>query len=407
MSIKRDILNPLLSKYESSVHFRNEAKVNRRVVLQLRQPLYDFENPTNKLAVHRVIDDLNKKGIIRVHWVQGEEGNIIQQVELDLDNVHQAYKEINRKPKHNLLREAIEDLQQFTKTSHQWLNSFATQQIENIGNRHSLPQLVPEDRHQRQHMLKCLCAIAQSDGEEMLERVFSKRTFGDSKYFEQNLRANIASILKGWLFQDAELSTNEALQQAGLHRSSDELLFCGAFQVQFRGRAIDFGDFIHGSAMKSRMVKEMNVTGFQGEEVVTIENKASYREFCDQMDLRKTTAVYLGGFPGPAKRTFLNKLYSFAHEHQLCIKFRHWGDIDLGGFRIFVATKQAVPTLEPFLMDKETLLKYKNHGQRLTKAYRRKLTALLKDESYQLFWDTIEEMLAEDIRLEQEAVLLE
>lgn len=404
MSIKASILNPLLDKYETSAHFRNEARVNRRIVFPLKPPLYDIEKPATKLAVHQAIEELTKKELIHVHWLKGEEGNIIRQVQLNLDNVRQAYKEIRRSPKQDLLQQAKQDLQRLAKSHHQWLQEFASQCIAYIDEKHHLPRLVPEHPSHRQNLLTCLNAVANLDNEEMLERVFSKRVCKDSKYFEQHLRTSIAGILKRWLYKDASLDTDEALQQAGLYKSSDELLFTGAIEVTFRGKNIDFGDFVYGTAINSRMVNELEVTGFRGKEVVTIENKASYREFCSQMDIKKTAAIYLGGFPGPAKRTFLNKLYAYTQKHNPSVKYRHWGDIDLGGFRIFLATSEAAPTLEPMLMDKETLMRHKDQGQPLAKSYRQQLEALLDDGRYQPFREVIGAMLAEDVRLEQEGI---
>lgn len=406
MSIKASILNPLLDKYETSAHFRNEARVNRRILLKLKPPLYDIENPTNKLAVHQAIEELNKKELIHVHWLKGEEGNIIRQVQLNLDNVNLAYKEIRRSPKQDLLKQAKQDLQQLTESPFQWLRQFASQTIACIDDKHHIPRHIPEQRSHRQKLLACLDAIAKLENEEMLERVFSKRVCKDSKYFEQHLRTSTAGILKRWLFKNTSLDTDEVLQQAGLHKSSDELLFTGAIQVSFRNKTIDFADFVYGTAIHSRMVNELAVTGFRGEEIVTIENKASYREFCSQMDIGNTAAIYLGGFPGPAKRKFLNKLYTYTQKNNPSIKFRHWGDIDLGGFRIFVAAREAVPTLEPLLMDKETLIRHKDQGQPLTENYRQQLEALLEDERYQLFREVMGAMLAEDLRLEQEGVVL-
>jgi len=45
------------------------------------------------------------------------------------------------------------------------------------------------------------------------------------------------------------------------------------------------------------------------------------------------------------------------------------GDIDLGGFRIFRSLKDVVPTVRPYLMDVETLMKHREQCQPLAKGY--------------------------------------
>src|SRR5690554_8071168 len=88
MNIKKEILNQLLDRYENSAHFKNEAKVNRRIMLDLKMPLYNIENTTQKQAVHMVLEELSRKKLIVVHWL--ERNHIAHRVQLILDNVERS-----------------------------------------------------------------------------------------------------------------------------------------------------------------------------------------------------------------------------------------------------------------------------------------------------------------------------
>jgi len=150
-------------------------------------------------------------------------------------------------------------------------------------------------------------------------------------------------------------------------------------------------------------VKELTITDLKADTIITIENKASYREYCSQMG-ENTLSIYLAGFPGPMKKLFLQKLYEYTEKFRPETRLLHWGDIDLGGFRIFRNMKDVVPTLEPHLMDVETLLKHRGQCQGLSKGYDKLLKALLEDMGYDEFHGVIKVMFQENIRLEQEGI---
>ncbi|MDD3198665.1 MAG: DUF2220 family protein, partial [Eubacteriales bacterium] len=87
------------------------------------------------------------------------------------------------------------------------------------------------------------------------------------------------------------------------------------------------------------------------------------------------------------------------------VEIYHWGDIDLGGFKIFLQIKNNISSrVKPWQMDSETLLKYKNMAGSYDENYRHKLEKALEDQSYAYFHDVIKTMLKYNIRLEQEAI---
>lgn len=400
MSIKKEILNQLLDKYESSAHFKEEAKVNRRIMMELKAPLYNIESPTQKQAVHMVLEGLCKKKLVKVLWL--EKNHIAKKVQLNLDNVELAYKEVNRQNKKTALQ-GVKELCVPQASDPHWLRAFLTYVTDFIDTRHKVPSIMPQGQKEQRNLLTVLRAIARLDGEEVLERVFSKRHLRDSKYFENHLRAKTASILCQFKQKTKDLSTDQVLQEAGLFRSSDELLFTGPMAIKVNNQIIDFTPLKYGAAIGARTVKELEIAGLQADTVITIENKASYREYCSQMDDR-TLAIYLAGFPGPMKKLFMRKLCDHAKKNHPETKFLHWGDIDLGGFRIFRSLKEVVPTLEPHLMDVETLMKHREQCQPLSKGYGKQLRGLLEDEGYSKFHGVIKSMLQENIRLEQEGI---
>lgn len=402
MNIKREILSQLLDKYEKSVHFKEEAKVNCRITLPLKAPFYDIENVDGTRAVHMVLAELVGKELVAVQWI-GKPNHIARHVQLNLENVDLAYKEINRPDKKTALAH-VKELCRRQEGDPDWLKSFRDRTVAYVETKYKLPPGLPADSEEQQNLFLALETIACLDGEEVLERVFSKRLFRDSKYFETHLRSKIAAILGEFKLGTWDLSPNEVLQEAGLFRSTDELLFTGPIAIRIEGQAVDFTPLKHGAAIGARTVQELEIAELRADTVITIENKASYREYSSRMDGR-TLAIYLAGFPSPMKRLFLRKLYEHSQKNNPPMKFFHWGDIDLGGFRIFKCLKDEVPILEPYLMDSDTLLKNREQAQPLVKGYDKKLKGLQEDEGFREFWDVIQVMLRENLRLEQEGII--
>lgn len=401
MSIKREILSQLLDKYEKSVHFKEEAKVNRRIILPLKAPFYDIEDVNNQRAVHMVLEELVGKELVAVQWL-GAPNHIARHVQLNLENVDLAYKEINRPDKKAALAK-VKELRRPKEGDPGWLRAFRDRTAAYVETKYKIPTGLPAEPEEQQNLFLALETIAHLDGEEVLERVFSKRLFRDSKYFETHLRGKTAAILGQFKLGTGDLSPDEVLQEAGLFRSSDELLFTGPVAIRVESRVVDFTPLKHGAAIGARTVSELEIAELGADTVITIENKASYREYCSQMD-GKTLAIYLAGFPSPMKKLFLKKLNEYGQKNTPPVKFLHWGDIDLGGFRIFKCLKDEVPAFLPYLMDTKTLLANRGQGQPLAKGYDKKLEMLLGDKEFREFWDVIQVMLRENLRLEQEGI---
>jgi hypothetical protein len=81
-------------------------------------------------------------------------------------------------------------------------------------------------------VLRALQGINDQRPGEYLERVFSLRCFGDSKYFENNARGRAISIIRRYLVgEDTVLeapSDDEILSQVGIVKSPEQIEFSGS-----------------------------------------------------------------------------------------------------------------------------------------------------------------------------------
>ena len=81
----------------------------------------------------------------------------------------------------------------------------------------------------------------------------------------------------------------------------------------------------------------------------------------------------------------------------------YWGDLDTHGFAILDELRAHCPHAESLLMDRETLLEFKQFWEQEPKAMARELTRLSAGEQA-LYDDLRHNRLGERVRLEQERV---
>lgn len=409
------ILDRLLASYERTRHFKGEAKVNRKVRLRFTPEnvpdYFDETNPAQKALFNEIAKELAGEGLIAVNWIPFEVDNLIDELNLVLEKIEDAYVRCGRPRKREMLT-AVQDCLsvELAKAGSPWILAFFEDCLQHITTAHEVPGLLPEDAEERELLLSALHGLELIAGEEMLERVFSRRFLGNSKALAR-IRPRLSGIIRRYAMAEKEGCSwpqdNESILAAvGLAGSLEELLFQGPLQVELKGKTIDFTPLCYGAAMNTDTIKAFRVLALPIERLITFENKTNYLDFVKKDKDARTMGVYLGGFHSPIKQLFLQKLVDFLKNCD--VQYLHWGDIDLGGFRIFVHLRaEALPDLRPYRMDSGTLLRCIDYADGFEDAYERELRKLLIRPEYDVFHDVIRVMVVLRRRLEQEAILID
>ena len=134
--------------------------------------------------------------------------------------------------------------------------------------------------------------------------------------------------------------------------------------------------------------------------IVTIENKANYEEMKYRED---TPYLFCHGFYSPKERIFLKRLMEVAEGE---IQYFHWGDMDMGGIRIFRFNKKNIfPKLKPYKMDREAFQEALERGAGIP------LEEKKKEKLEKLNAGELEELkkciLEKGVEIEQEILLAE
>ena len=138
-------------------------------------------------------------------------GNILDKIWLNKENVENAYLEVGRigiLKTNNELTELLENI----TFEQSWLETYRNDMIKYLEIKHKPSNLFPAKF--AKDILKVLQAIDKS--KEILKRVLSIKCFGDSKYFEKNIEHIIVRIIKAYLlkgYNQEEYTNDDILLQ--------------------------------------------------------------------------------------------------------------------------------------------------------------------------------------------------
>lgn len=402
------IINRLLDKYEKSRQATGEPCVRRRVSLKTEGLAeYHGREIDYRKAFHLAAENLQQQGLIQVEWLAGEQGNLIKSLHLNLERLDAAYQAVGRSPQSELLQQLTRQLMAI-KPQREWMQSFLQDCLDEIARRR-FPVQLPREAQKRDWLLASLQGIvandAGGDAAEMLERIFSKHYLGHSKLFEQQVRARLVGILRRYAPLPELDEDDLLLLEAGLVRASGEVLLRGPLQIRVKEKLADIMPFAYGVALGAETLSELEIESCAASRLLSVENKATFRELVRAGLGESVLLICIGGFAGSAKRRLLQKLADHLGQN---FAYLHWGDLDYGGLQIFQHLRQTcLPQLRPALMDADTYREFVSSGEPFDDSYRRKLERLREQDGFGEFHDLLDAMLLQGKTLEQEAVPVE
>ncbi|WP_343132702.1 Wadjet anti-phage system protein JetD domain-containing protein [Luteimonas sp. YGD11-2] len=207
--------------------------------------------------------------------------------------------------------------------------------------------LGPDSWHSWQDALKVLDALAARPGEDQVLRVLSGHLFSDTKRIEQLLPQ--LDVLSGEGLSSRSRGKWEVLRTLGLVKQPLPLMVAGV-------GAITMQEGPDCTIVRPYVgVAPQSVRGLIAKPawVLTIENLTTFHLAAEALKGRDDgVVVFTGGMPSPAWVAGFRRL---TRDLPASTVFYHWGDIDLGGFRIAARLKEvALPAdsfLQPWLMD--------------------------------------------------------
>ena len=229
----------------------------------------------------------------------------------------------------------------------------------------------------------------------MLKRDFSVKYLGDSKLFE-SVQGKIIKIIKDFDSNTYD-SDEEVLAAYNIVKNTSYAILKNKLIFKLNDCVIDLDKLGFEYSLSDEMIGSLEIINSDVTKVITVENLTSFYA----LDDKNAVIIYLAGFHNHTKQALLKKIYTYYPNAE----YYHFSDIDAGGFWIYQTLKEktGIPFI-PFRMNVQELIDNKNNLKKLTENDKKRLNKMLLDSRFEVFKDTIEYMLANNFKLEQEVL---
>jgi len=395
--IKSKILNTLIDLYEKSKTFMGDNKVRQSFSIKVSKlfPKYDDDSAFDFYTeLNQVCTMLEEKNLVTL---KKERSGKIRTVTLNLDCLDECYAETGRTSKSDVNSRLKEIWQKYedisgSPESNEPLHLYIEEQRERLRQNKSV-QFFGGDFADYADYADLLLAVKEvlSNEEEIFIRELSVKLFNNSKRLEE-----IESPVRSLLYKYGEYDDKETvLEEHNIIKTPTYVMVKGCGLLVFAEQKIDLEKISGDIALSTQTLKSLCSVELNGASVITIENLTSFHKYKATNEL----VIYLGGFHNSVKRDFI-KLVERRNPGTV---FKHFGDIDAGGFYILehLKSKTGINFL-PQNMDVGTLNANKENWISLSENDRIRLAKLLeKSNSYAY---VIDYMLKNNCKLEQETV---
>ena len=411
------ILGLLLDKYENSLLYSGRNQINIKITISVSKhvlPEYFDVTSMQYDVIHEQLEALEKKGFIRLIWKNKKKGHILEKCELVVEQADAAYTLLHRKPRSGK-EQCIKAICQHFKDKDSVLDRFLDWILERIEAGESIRKYAnPDAPEEFEKLCKLIWRILTNDTECFL-REFSVKYFKDSKLAEKDVEKAVGIIVR---FQDKisgleALDTTEVLEEYNIYRNPSWLMLKGdgnfsVIRNESNRMIVDLQSVSVGVGIANQDIERICWSQEKRPDMVlTIENLTSFYRW-NAMILgeeyfgKNILCIYLGGYHNRAKRHFLKSLHAAYPE----VEYRHFGDIDCGGFRIWkdLCLKTEIP-FKPILMDSCIYMQYLEFGRLLTELDRKTLQQMQEDIFFTEHRELFALMLKKGKKLEQECII--
>jgi len=322
-----------------------------------KQSDYDKVGRTDFL---RQAEELERLGLLTVKWYDGK--SEILNIKYNMDSMPAMYEIAGKIKPQELLSSYYSRIKnELPKLQKDWIAAYYQSLLMQL-EKGNIPQSL-----KKSGFLECMKGLDLLS-EPIYKRIFSAKFLSDSKKFENHLQKTVVSIAcKHCPDVDDAMNDSQVLEQIFLEDYAQQLYVKGNLSLELAGKRLELSDYKYGVTLNSKTLKHVKILPEQSiKHIVTIENKANFEltEFEEG-----TLFIFTHGFFSPKERDFLVNLRNVLNGRPKLegnnkpTTFLHSSDLDYGGARIFKYIREKVfPEVQPFMMDREIYIKYRNIG---------------------------------------------
>ena len=400
-NIQKQILQRLLTKYESSKTYKGENLVQRSFSIKPIDvfkeydkdstdinAIEDFEKECNLLESEKLIQlDWKYERIIRINAIATTENWINIRTILGVKE-----KKQRKQDEIDFYTTFYEDI-----NSEQIVKEFCKYQIERLEN----DKKAEYHQEDSKNIISLLDFILKNKN-EILERELSISVLANSKKWEEKYKRKVLKILRqsGHFDYIIENCANEKeinkiiLEECNVYSNPSYVYFKGNGKITFEnGECFTVYPDIP-FALYSQSISKIMSFEIEDAKIITVENLTSFNRIKES----ETFFIFLSGYHNSVKQKFLEKIYQ---QNSNKIYF-HFGDIDPDGFFILENLKKKTHIdFNPYKMGIEELEKYSIFSKALEDNDIIKANSLIEKGK---FVEIMNYMLEKNIKLEQEII---
>lgn len=391
--IESKILNALLDSYEKSKTFTgaNVHEQSFRVNTSKLFPKYDDDS---EYALYKDINSnlslLKSKGFIDY---KTERSGRIKTFSLEKVAIPDIYTFLDRKPKADINKQLIEIWQEYdclNESDYKPFSEYIAEQKVHLKENKKIQYFEGDIQEYKDVLSACKAILINK--EEIFIRELSVKLFNNSKRLE-----SIESTIRALLYKYGEYDEKDTVfEEHNIIKTPTYVMVKGKGLLNC-GQLIDLSKINGDIGLSTKTLQGLTNVELNGASVITIENLTNFHKYQPQNEM----VIYLGGFHNSIKEHFI-QLVSKCNPN---CTFKHFGDIDAGGFYILEHLKAKTGiNFIPFNMDIQTLKSNRNNWIQLTDNDKQRLRNI--SENTTCYSDVIDFMLTNNCKLEQEAEIL-
>ena len=229
-------------------------------------------DPNARLIANEQLAALEKLGYVRLAWLRGQEGHLLESVTLVPARADELFVWLNRVPA-AALRVRLRDLllaERFRFSD--WKLRAVEWTLGQLKDGKSPTPFSLIDEEFNRDLLTALAAL-DAVREETPYRVFSVRVFNDSKRFEW-LKVALVTLARRHQPEWADLADDETLRELGLVANPGHLYLYGAWRlVDEAGQVLTLGEFYPSVGLPAAQAARVQHIEVNAARVVCVENQ--------------------------------------------------------------------------------------------------------------------------------------
>lgn len=398
---QKQILQKLLSKYESSKSYRGENTVAQSFSIKPSDIFKAYEKDSADI---NEIEDFEKQcklleteNLVRLDW---KYGRIAKITALASDENWSAIRAILCvQDKNERIAEEISFYTEYCddSSSCKIVKDFCLSQIERL----EAGKKAEFSQEEAKNIIALLLFILQNKS-EILERELSISILANSKSWETKYKNRVAKILRKSRRFDSVIENCSDEKDANAAILEECNIFANPSYVYFKGNAsitFENGTVFRVSpdiplALSSASIGRIGSFEITDARIMTVENLTSF----NRINAADTFLIFLSGYHNSTKQSFLQKIY----RQNAGKEYYHFGDIDPDGFYILknLCTKTNID-FKPYKMGVIELKKYTAFAKPLEENDITKAKSLIERDLYS---EVLNYMFENNIKLEQEII---